>query len=78
MYNRKIDCLGRITIPKDIREALDMPHGTNVTMNYQDNMLIIQKKDNNPFKKIEKDIMSLEDSKLKDELLLVLATYTNL
>lgn len=39
---RKIDELGRIVIPKEYREALNIPSGSCVTMLVQNNAIIIK------------------------------------
>lgn len=43
MFTRKIDKLGRIVIPKDLRKKLDIKIGDNVDINILDNHIEIHK-----------------------------------
>ena len=75
MFTRTIDCLGRITIPKDIRDALDMPVGTDVSITYQNDFVTIKKASNDPYKSVENAISTLEESELKNELMCVFYSH---
>lgn len=45
-YTRKLDKLGRITLPKDIREKLSLHLGSEVNLKLRNNEIIISKKFN--------------------------------
>lgn len=45
-YTRKLDKLGRITLPKDIREKLSMELESEVNLKLCNNEIIISKKNN--------------------------------
>lgn len=49
MQKRSIDSTGRIVIPIDIREQLNISNGDEIVFNVEDNHLILYKVDNNSY-----------------------------
>lgn len=46
--NRKLDDMGRIVIPKEMRKVLDIENGDSVDFELLDGTIVISKHDNNP------------------------------
>ena len=71
--NRKLDSLGRIVIPKEIREKLEINENTIINIKLEDEKIILEKDDYISLsKRVDNAIELLKDSQHNDEVIKVL------
>lgn len=76
MFTKKLDKLGRIVIPKDLRKKLDIEIGDNLDVQLDGNGIIVKKANSNPIDELKTIIEKQDNKELKTELLGVLLSHT--
>lgn len=75
MFIKKLDLLGRIVIPKEMRERLDIELGDALDLSLNDNAIIINKHYENTLDELRCAIQKVEDPQLRCELWNVFDNY---
>ena len=68
MYTRRIDDLGRIVIPKEIRLRLNISEGDALDLNLEGRTVVIKQHYDNALDELQNNIALLEDIELRDKL----------
>lgn len=68
MYTRRIDDLGRIVIPKEIRLRLKIEEGDPLDLNLNGETVVIKKHYDDRLDELQNNIALLEDVELRDKL----------
>ena len=68
MYTRRIDDLGRIVIPKEIRLRLKIEEGDPLDLNLNGETVVIKKHYDDSLDELQSNIALLEDTELRDKL----------
>lgn len=76
MFTRRIDNLGRIVIPMDLRRKLNIETGDDLDIQLNGNTIVVKKASNNPVDELKTVIEKQDDKELKAELLDVLSSHT--
>lgn len=76
MFTKKIDQLGRIVVPKDLRKKLNIEIGDDLDIQLNGNAIVVKKANINPVDELKTVIEKQDDKELKTELLSVLLSHT--
>lgn len=68
MYIRRIDDLGRVVIPKEIRRMMQIHEGDALELNYDGKTIVVKKHYDNALDELQNNIALLEDTELRDKL----------
>lgn len=68
MYTRRIDDLGRIVIPKEVRLRLKIEEGDPLDLNLNGETVVIKKHYDDKLDELQDNIALLEDAELRDKL----------
>ena len=68
MCTRRIDDLGRIVIPKEIRLRLKIDEGDPLDLNLNGETVVIKKHYDDKLDELQNNIALLEDTELRDKL----------
>ena len=68
MYTRRIDDLGRIVIPKEIRLRLKIEEGDPLDLNLNGETVVVKKHYDDRLDELQNNIALLEDVELRDKL----------
>ena len=68
MCTRRIDDLGRIVIPKEIRLRLKIEEGDPLDLNLNGETVVIKKHYDDKLDELQNNIALLEDTELRDKL----------
>lgn len=77
MYTRRIDDLGRIVIPKEIRLRLKIEEGAPLDLNLNGETVVIKKHYDDRLDELQNNIALLEDTELRDKLWKVFDSHIN-
>lgn len=75
MYTRRIDDLGRIVIPKEIRKILTIHEGEALDLSIDGRTIVIKKHYDDRMDELQFNIALLEDTELRDKLYAVLDNH---
>ena len=76
MFTRRIDNLGRIVIPMDLRKKLNIEIGDDLDIQLDGNAIVVKKANDNPVDELKTVIEKQDNKELKAELLGVLTNHT--
>ncbi len=76
MLTKKLDQLGRIVVPKELRKKLNIETGDDLDIQLDGNAIVVKKANNNPVDELKTVIEKQDDKELKAELLGVLSSHT--
>lgn len=75
MCIRRIDDLGRVAIPKEIRRMMQIREGDALELNCDGKMIVVKKHYDNALDELQNNIALLEDTELRDKLWKVFDNY---
>ena len=75
MLTRRIDDLGRIAIPKELRRSLGIREGDALDINLNGKKIVIKKHYDDSMDELQNNIALLEDIELRDKLWAVLDSH---
>lgn len=76
MFTKKLDQLGRIVVPKDLRKKLNIEIGDDLDIQLDGNAIVVKKANSNPVDELKTAIEKQNNKELKAELLGVLSSHT--